>query len=365
MVQTKLAAVLPRAAGEAGEDTAPDLDFLQARVRPRLARLLEEERAVWRDLGVPWDDAVTALATFMDRGKLLRPRCGFWGYAAFTERGPDHQLESACAALELLHVFALVHDDVMDESSTRRGRPSMHARLALDHQQHGWGGDPRQYGVATAVLVGDLAFAMANRLAAELTTAARQVWSRLVTELTAGQFLDLAGTARRDRSAATAIRISNLKSGRYTVTGPLRLGAAVAGAGRLTPELERYGDLVGEAFQLRDDLLGVFGDSARTGKPTGEDLRTGKPTLLLALGSASRDAAVRQLVSRAGSATLTDSEVAQIADALDWCGARASVEQRIDANVGLAKLLLRETNLSARASQALIRLADDATDRCC
>jgi geranylgeranyl diphosphate synthase type I len=325
--------------------------------------LFESERAEWHDMGAPWDDAVSALAGFVGHGKFLRPRFCFWGYAATTEQSPDSQLESACAALELLHTFALIHDDVMDDSSTRRGRPSLHTQITQQHRQHGWGGDPRQYGVATAVLVGDLAFAMANRLASALNPAARQVWSRLVTELTAGQFLDLAGTARRDRSETTALKISRLKSGRYTVTGPLRLGAALDGTAELAPDLERYGDLVGEAFQLRDDLLGVFGDTERTGKPVGEDLREGKPTLLLAIGSRSEDRAVRRLLTRVGSPTLTDADVRQMADALDACGARAYVERRILDNVRSAELQLRRVKLTAGASEALTRLADHATER--
>lgn len=353
----------PATSGQAGQGSSPDLDFLAERVRPYLGHLFESERAGWHALGAPWDDAVSALEGFIGRGKFLRTRFCFWGYAATAGRSPDSQLESACAALELLHAFALVHDDVMDDSSTRRGRPSLQTQFTQHHQQHGWSGDPRQYGVASAVLVGDLAFAMAHRLASELNPTARKVWTRLVTELTAGQFLDLAGAARRDRSETSALRISRLKSGRYTITGPLRLGAALEGTAELAPDLERYGDLVGEAFQLRDDLLGAFGDTAQTGKPVGDDLREGKPTLLLAIGSRSDDPAVRRLLTRVGSPALTGADVRELADALDACGARRHVERRILENVRSAKLHLRRARLTPSASEALTRLADDATER--
>lgn len=335
--------------------------FLAERVLPRLHVLLEDERVRWRGFGAPWDDAVCALTGFIGHGKLLRPRFCYWGHAVADGRAHD-ELVSACVALELLHTFALIHDDVMDQSQTRRGRPSLHAGLSEQHLANGWSGDHRQYGMATGVLIGDLAFALANQLASELGPAARSVWSRLVAELTAGQFLDLAGTARRDRSESTAATIARLKSARYTVTGPLQLGAALSGAA-LPSALERYGDLVGEAFQLRDDLLGVFGDERTTGKPVGDDLREGKPTLLLAFGLRCHDRRVRDTLSLAGSPALTDADVRRIADTLERCGARARVEARIADDVRSARSLLQRASLPADALAALTALADDATYR--
>lgn len=339
-----------------------DQDFLAEQVLPRLHGLLEDEQAQWRGYGAPWDDALHALTAFIAHGKLLRPRFCYWGHAAVTDAAPGEDLVSGCVALELLHTFALIHDDVMDQSQTRRGEPSLHARLAEDHRVNGWSGSHRQYGVATGVLIGDLAFAMASRLASELGSTARGIWSRLVAELTAGQFLDLAGAARRDRSEATALTITRLKSARYTVTGPLQLGAALSGS-ELPPALARYGDLVGDAFQLRDDILGVYGDEQVTGKPVGNDLREGKPTLLLALGMRCQDSYVRETLSLLDSPALTDAETRRIADTLDSCGARAQVEQRIASNVRAARKLLQRAGMPVAVREALTGLADDATNR--
>jgi geranylgeranyl diphosphate synthase type I len=338
----------------------PDLTYVAGRLRPYVAELLAAEQAAWKEHGAPWADAVEALAGFLERGKALRPRFCYWGQlAAGGPHGaePVADLLPACAALELLHAFALIHDDLMDGSPTRRGRAALHRRLAGEHQRQGWAGDPAQYGTATATLAGDLAFALACRLAADLPLSTRGVWNRLIQELTAGQFLDLAGAARRDRSVELARTVARLKSGRYTVSGPLRLGAALVSSAPLDPALVRYGELVGEAFQLRDDLLGVFGDPAAIGKPVGDDLRAGKPTLLLALADRHAPPAGRALIARAGAVDLTDAEVAALTAAIDECGARARVERRIATHLRAARGLLAGIALPNPVRDALGRLA--------
>ncbi|MDQ2811105.1 MAG: polyprenyl synthetase family protein [Actinomycetota bacterium] len=339
-----------------------DLAFVTGRLRPYLADLLAAEQVSWKEHGAPWWDAPQALASFLGGGKALRPRFCYWGYAIGARRsGP--MLLRACAALELLHAFALIHDDLMDGSATRRGVPVLHRQLAAEHRQQRWAGDPDAYGHAVALLTGDLAFALASRLTAMLPARARAVWADIVQELTIGQFLDLAGTARQDHSAEIARTTALLKSGRYTVTGPLRLGAVLAGQDDLPASLVRYGDLVGEAFQLRDDLLGVFGDPARTGKPVGEDLRAGKPTLLLAWAGAMLPPGQQPLLARAGSPALTDEDVVDLTGALDACGVRERVERRIGSNVTTARALLRDTPLAGPAREALGGLAAAAAHR--
>jgi geranylgeranyl diphosphate synthase, type I len=341
---------------------AADIRFVTGKVRRYLADLLAAEQTSWKEHGAPWWDAPQALASYVDGGKALRPRFCYWGHALSGHR-PGSRLVRACAALELLHAFALIHDDVMDRSDTRRGVPALHRQFAGQHRQHGWAGDSGTYGDAVAILTGDLAFALANRLIGTLPGRARQVWAGMVQELTAGQFLDLTGAARQDRSAEVARTIAVLKSGRYTVTGPLRFGAALAGRTELPKALARYGDLVGEAFQLRDDLLGVFGDPRRTGKPVGEDLRSGKATQLLACAATLLPPVYRPLLARAGSARLTDADVAELTDALATCGARERIERRIARNVGTACTLVRETAPPAPAAAALCRMAAAATSR--
>ncbi|HZR53007.1 MAG TPA: polyprenyl synthetase family protein [Streptosporangiaceae bacterium] len=342
-----------------GTDRPVDLAFIAGRLRPYLAGLLTAEQAAWKERGAPWWDVPEALAVYTDGGKALRPRFCYWGHALSGKRAGAALLR-ACAALELLHAFALIHDDLMDGSGTRRGGPALHRRFAEEHRRHRWASDADAYGCATALLSGDFAFALANRLAGALPRRARDVWADIVEDLTIGQFLDLAGAARRDRSPGVARTTALLKSGRYTVTGPLRLGAAVAGSTELPPDLVRYGDLVGEAFQFRDDLLGVFGDPRRTGKPVGEDLRAGKPTLLIASAAVLLPPAKRPLLSRIGSSEVTGADIAELTDALDTCGVRDRVEFRITRNVRAACALARGSAAPSPVREALCAMASVA-----
>ncbi len=341
-----------------------DEAFVEHSLRPYLAELLAEERAAWKQEGAPWDDPIGSLEGFLGGGKGLRPRFCYWGYQAAGPSGRDDRLLAAAAALELLHAFALIHDDLMDGSATRRGRPALHRCLADEHRRHGWAGDADQYGLAAALLTGDLAFALANRLSSGLAPAAQVVWHRLVAELTCGQHLDLVGGARGDRSPALARVIARLKSGRYTVTGPLQLGATVDAGGRpVDPAVLRFGDLVGEAFQWRDDLLGLFGDPAATGKPVGDDLRSGKPTLLLAVARHRATGADRAALDRVGDLGLTDAEVAQLTAIIERGGARQWLERRVERNLRRAGSLLCSADLPDPVRRALMALADQAAQR--
>lgn len=341
---------------------AADVTFVSGQLRPYLAELLASECANWARRGAPWRDLTQPIAAYLNGGKALRPRFCYWGHAS-TGATPSTVLLRACAALELLHAFALIHDDLMDQSSTRRGRPVLRREIAGQHRQQGWVGDPDAYGNAIAMLTGDLAFALASRLATALPEAAHPVWARMVDDLTVGQFLDLTGAARQDRSVELARATTLLKSGQYTVTGPLRLGAAVAGNAGLPPALERYGDLVGEAFQLRDDLLGVFGDPRQTGKPVGEDLTAGKPTQLLAYAATMMPASGQALLGKTGSGKFTAADAAALTQELITCGARSRVERQITCNVSTACAVVDRAGLPQHVATALRSLATAATDR--
>jgi geranylgeranyl diphosphate synthase, type I len=340
-----------------------DVTFVASELRPYLTALLAREQADWKErAGTSWADLPQALAAYLGGGKALRPRFCYWGHALAGEDASALLLR-ACAALELLHTFALIHDDLMDNSDTRRGRPALHREIAAQHRLDGLAGDPDQYGHALALLAGDLAFSVASRLAAALPAPAVTVWSRMVDELVLGQFLDLAGSARQDRSREVAGATALLKSGQYTVTSPLRLGAALNGIPELPPDLVRYGDLTGEAFQLRDDLLGVFGDPRQTGKPVGDDLISGKPTQVLALAADMLPPYGQALLALAGTSALTPSDAAELASELIRCGARDRVEQKIRRNVALACALVDRAALPDRAGDALRKLATAAADR--
>ncbi len=348
--------------GQAAVLADEDVTFVTGELQPYLADLLAREQIAWKERGgPPWADLPTVLAAYLGGGKALRPRFCYWGHAI---AGQDSSpLLQACAALELLHTFALIHDDLMDSSDTRRGRPALHREIARQHRRGGLAGDPDRYGGAMALLAGDLAFSVASRLAAALPAAAVAIWSQMVDELVLGQFLDLTGAARQDRSREVASATTLLKSGQYTVTSPLRFGAALAGVPELPPELLRYGDLAGEAFQLRDDLLGVFGDPRRTGKPVGEDLVSGKPTQLLALAADMLPPYGQALLALAGTSALTPSDTAELTSELTRCGARDRIEQKIHRNVHLACALVDRVAVPPQVGDALRNLAMAAADR--
>ncbi|MGH8862733.1 MAG: polyprenyl synthetase family protein, partial [Jatrophihabitantaceae bacterium] len=224
----------------------------------------------------------------LDGGKRLRPRFAYWGWRAVRD-DESETLVRAAACLELLHSCALVHDDLMDASETRRGHPAAHRGFAALHRERRWTGDDRVFGNAAAILLGDLLQAWADALLVRsgIDGPARRVYDEMRQLVMAGQYLDVQVQARGEFSPADALRVIEFKTSKYTVQGPLHLGAAVAGA---TPEifeaLTGYALAVGEAFQLRDDVLGVWGDPVETGKPAGDDLREGKRTLLVALAMA-------------------------------------------------------------------------------
>ena len=230
-------------------------------------------------------------STFLTRstlagGKRLRPLFCRYGFLAAGGDPHDRCWLDVAAGIELLHTFALLHDDVMDGSARRRGQPALHRSLDETHRRAGWRGEARRFGEGVGVLVGDLAFVCADRLVRAAGAAVGAVWDELRIELMMGQYLDVVGARRGGLPVERALLVARYKSGAYTVERPLHLGAALAGADAdLVEAFSAFGRPLGEAFQLRDDLLGVFGDEAATGKPVGDDLREGKPTVLLALAT--------------------------------------------------------------------------------
>ncbi|SHM36562.1 polyprenyl synthetase family protein [Actinacidiphila paucisporea] len=316
---------------------------LLGRVDRRIEDLLSAEAARWGAVDARVAVPVAAVAElFAAGGKRLRPLFCVIGYLAAggtaDDAGADAVVDAA-AALELLQVFALIHDDIMDNSSSRRGAPTVHARHADVHARRGWAGESRRFGEGVAILAGDLALSYANRFAGRLDGPAAQVWHELVTEMITGQQLDIALAAEVEPDPVLARWVAVGKSGRYTIHRPLALGAAVAGRPGLDAVFEAYGVAAGEAFQLRDDLLDAFGDPAATGKPAGLDLSEHKMTLLVALAAA-KDPLVARLVAdgrRAGW------DPARLRDALLASGVRADVEQQIDALVADARAALADS----------------------
>ncbi|MFG1812824.1 polyprenyl synthetase family protein [Kribbella sp. NPDC049174] len=274
-----------------------DVD-IPAEVQHALTGFLDLQQQRLEAIGPELTEQVQAARDATSGGKRLRPAFCYWGFRAaggqVTPGAPSAQpILTAAASLEMLHVSALVHDDVMDSSDVRRGAPAAHRRFeALQRarsEASGVGGDPVGFGIGAAILLGDLCLIWADEMlhtsgfdAAALARASR-FFDAVRVEVTAGQYLDLVAQASGVSDMDQALRVLRYKSATYTVERPLHIGAALAGGDRrLIEALSAYGLPVGEAFQLRDDLLGVFGDPALTGKPAGDDLREGKRTVLVA-----------------------------------------------------------------------------------
>jgi geranylgeranyl diphosphate synthase, type I len=340
----------------------PSLSAIATRVDERLADLLGAEIARWRQVDPVLVDPLGALQRLVEAGgKRLRPAFCHWAFVGAGGDRDDVRVVDAGAAFEMLHAFALVHDDVMDGADTRRGERTAHLAFADEHRRAGWRGEGRRFGEGAAILIGDLAHVYADLLLGDVPGDVWSVWNELRLELNVGQFLDLHGTARADRDRAMAHRIARYKSGKYTIERPLHVGAALAGRlADLREALSAYGDPLGEAFQLRDDMLGVFGDPARTGKPVGQDLREGKPTPLLAIAverSARAADGAAPLLDRVGEAGLTDDDIAAIQRVLVDTGAVDEVEGLIDDLTGRAIDAIDAADISPEARDELVDLA--------
>ncbi len=334
------------------------LSHIARRVDKRVRALLDVETARWVAVAPQLAAPLEALADLvLGGGKRLRPAFCHWAFVGAGGDPDDPAVVDAGAALEMLHTFALIHDDVMDGSATRRSMDTIHVRFEERHAVGGWRGDARRFGEGVAVLVGDLAFVYADALLAGAPRDALDVFTELRVEVNVGQYLDLVGTARGEVGEAMARRISRFKSGKYTVERPLHLGAALAGRlDVLAGPLSAFGLPLGDAFQMRDDLLGAFGDEAVTGKPVGEDLREGKPTLLYAAARA-RLGDSEPLLARYGAGDLTDDEVTDLQDLLIEAGAVADVEAAIDDRLAQATAALAAAPITPEARRALGDLA--------
>ena len=322
--------------------------------------------AISEELG-PLTDA---LADLLAGGKRLRPAFCYWGYrGAGGEDGDD--VVTAAAALELFQACALIHDDVMDGSDTRRGQPAVHRRFASLHRTESWTGDPEAFGMGAAVLLGDLCLSWSDEmlggcgLPADRLLAGHRVYAGMRTELMGGQYLDLLEQARGGGSIERALRVARYKSAKYTIEKPLHLGAVLAGAEQAVLDgYSGYGLPLGEAFQLRDDVLGVFGDPSVTGKPAGDDLREGKRTAMVAMALEAADRAQAAVVRRhLGDPHLTPDGVASLRTVFQETGALSRVERLIDELMDDALTALQAAPVEAGARRTLEELAVAVTRR--
>ncbi len=348
------------------------LDYVRSQVGRALQAFLRRQRDVLLAAGEELLPGLDAVSGLLASGKRLRPAFCYWGWRG-AGGGDCPEILTAAAALELLHASALVHDDVMDGSDTRRGQPSLHRQFAARHAGERWRGSPQAFGTGAAILLGDLLLCWTDEMfrASGLPAAALQrgqpVLDRMRTEVMAGQYLDMLAQATGDASVESALRVAEHKSAKYTIERPLHLGAAMAGPDGLAgvnAAFSGYGLPLGVAFQLRDDVLGVFGDPAQTGKPAGDDVREGKRTVLLAMTMARASARQAAVISRRlGDPLLDPAGTAEVRAVITETGALAECEQMIGRNVARALGALDGAPITPEARDALAELAVAATAR--
>ncbi len=348
-----------------------DPTTFRADLQTVLDEFLDAQAELLAPLG---DDAArlhAAARTAVSGGKRFRAAFCWWGYRSVRPGVADERaLLRACAALELLHASALVHDDLMDASDTRRGNPSVHRAFEAEHRTAGWRGDAEQFGAAAAILLGDLLLGWSDELLRTCGLGDREVavatrlFDACRTEVIAGQFLDVSVQARGRADVATAMTVLRWKSAKYSIERPLHIGAALAGADEATLTLlTDFGLPIGEAFQLRDDLLGVFGDPKTTGKPAGDDLVEGKRTVLVALALQHANPEAASELDAALGTVLSGAQVQRLRTIFDESGAHAQVETMITELSDRALAALDGAQLDGDGTTVLRQLAAAATQR--
>ena len=326
---------------------------LKDRIETALTAFLDRQAAVICGIDESLGAYADVVRSFvLNGGKRIRPTFAYWGARGAGLEDSD-ELVACVSSLELLQASALMHDDLIDGSDTRRGAPSVHRRFAALHTRQGWSGRPDDFGTAAAILLGDLCLAWSDELLCSAgmpvapVAAARSDFDLMRTEVSAGQYLDVLSEVRRDVSQDTAAKVARYKSAKYTIERPMLIGASLAGADQtIRDHYSAIGLPLGEAFQLRDDVLGVFGDPDQTGKPAGDDLREGKHTFLVARAWAGADQAQRAALDTGlGAPDLDATGVTRLQAILMDTGALADTEHRIE-------LLADQAQTALEASRA-------------
>ena len=348
---------------------------IRIRVQGDLTQFLGKQTTYLSEIGAELVPAAEAMNSFLlDSGKRLRPLFAYAGYLA-SGGTDDESIITAVASLELLQACALIHDDLMDGSDTRRGKPAMHRHFESIHRSKELSGSAIGYGASAAILLGDLALVWSDQMfhnsgisdAALLRSLA--VHDEMRVELMAGQFLDIHEQALATQSVARSLKIARYKSGKYTIERPLHFGAALASADphHLQTMCEIFSDFglpLGEAFQLRDDILGVFGDPSATGKPAGDDLREGKRTVLMAMTHDRADAHQEAVISTYfGDPDLTAEGVEKLRTVIAETGAQSHVEELIEKLTITSLESLNRDEIYSNSRNLLTELASSAVRR--
>ncbi len=343
------------------------LAVIAVRVEDRLRAFLTPELARWAEFEADLAEPMAEIGRLvLAGGKRLRPAFCHWGFIGAGGDPEATMVVNAGAAFELMHAFALFHDDVMDDAHSRRGNITTHTVFAQHHRDGAWAGEARRFGEGVAILVGDLAFVYGDMMMSGAGAEAWAIWNELRIELNVGQVLDILGSVRNERSRTRAEQICRYKSGKYTIERPLHLGAALAAPERLPellPALSAYGLPLGDAFQMRDDVMGAFGDPQITGKPVGGDLREGKPTPLMARAVERATTTQAEVLSLVGRGNLGDEQVARVQQVIIDTGALADLEATIARLTVEAVAAIGVAPITTDARDELVALAAYVSQR--
>ena len=347
-----------------------ELSHLRDEINLVLADFTEARSRSLTEIGSELQPVAHAMKEFItDSGKRFRPIFAYLGYLG-TGAIPRPEILRACTALELVHVCALIHDDVMDGSDTRRNKPAIHKLFESLHDESSYQGNSERFGLASAILLGDLALVWADRLLVESGITreefinAQVVFSDMRDELMAGQYLDVLEGALATTSVERSLKVARFKSGKYSIERPLHFGASLADRADFYESYSKFGLPLGEAFQLRDDLLGVFGDPKVTGKPAGDDLREGKRTVLIAITMESATQEERKLItSSLGNPDLSPEEVSSLQEIIVRSGALNEVEKLITDLTSTAISALQDSPVDGKIAKVLEEMAIIATQR--
>ena len=349
----------------------PGINEIRSAVDAELEQFTRLRAAEISGIDIHLAPVASVLAEYiLDGGKRFRPIFAYLGYLG-SGGTPSNEIVRACAALELVHVCALIHDDVMDGSDARRNKPALHKKFEELHRSSGYAGDPEKFGVAAAILLGDLALVWSDQLLLEsgITNpqfnSASSIFHQMRAELMAGQYLDVLEGALGKSDRSRSLKIARYKSGRYSIERPLIFGATLAGAtDTLKDSYSKYGLPLGEAFQLRDDILGVFGETEITGKPSGDDIREGKRTVLMALVTEMvKTDELARVEAALGDSTISEAELADIQKIIIQSGALSKCEDLIASLLEEALLALNNPDIDSRVVELLRDMGQSATKR--
>jgi geranylgeranyl diphosphate synthase type I len=351
------------------------IEQVRSEIRSELADYLRGQRNYLTSIASELVPVCDALDEFLlDGGKRLRP---LFAYAGLIASGatPTREIVRAISSLELLQACALIHDDLMDRSDTRRGKPAIHRHFEILHQSSAMNGLATQFGEAAAVLLGDLALVWSDQMlntsgiSTQSLLAAHIIHDEMRVELMAGQYLDVREAGEKTYSAERSLRIARYKSGKYTIERPLHIGAVIgkpekADHAPLLDALSRYGLPLGEAFQLRDDMLGIFGDPDVTGKPAGDDLREGKRTVLIAMTLEALDETGRaELLAHLGQPDISLVKIEELRALITSSGAVEKVENLIEKLTNDSLAAIEDPSIHPSSREFLTYIALSAVKR--